>query len=472
MSNYSIITNFAAKDTLASGNPLKLVKGVDFTNEYTAVQTALNTKIDGTVQFFPDGTASQPSVGFASTAGVGVFQVSGTLQLATGGVPRLAIGTSGAIAINTSSGQALTITGAAGSYATQVTGGATSGTSFGLYIKAGTTSADNALEVQLASTTQAFNIRGDGQSFAAFQANFAAGVAISAGGLTITGGSLQVTNQSVGIIAPASGQALSVNNSTNSAQLFIVNSAGLVQVVNGLAVGGNIFSNIGNSGVSISGDTSTNSLDGGYLQCFSPGFGSAPGQTIIGAGGANRLAVSNVGAVSIFAPTSAQALTVAGAAGSYTTAINAPNAANNSYGLLVTAGTSSTDHALTILNATSATTYFDVRGDGLVTIAGNPVYSGVPTRTVTTGYTTVLTDGGQGVSTTNGGTINIGTSHPAGATVSFYVGAGVAFTIASSQTLVWTPSGATGNRTITGAGVATAWQVVAGTWLLSGTGLS
>lgn len=46
MSNYTIVTNFGAKDSLPSGNANKVIKGSEFTTEFTAVQTAVNSKGD------------------------------------------------------------------------------------------------------------------------------------------------------------------------------------------------------------------------------------------------------------------------------------------------------------------------------------------------------------------------------------------------------------------------------------------
>lgn len=47
MSNYTKATNFASKDALASGNPLKIVKGTEIDNEFNAIVTAVNSKIEG-----------------------------------------------------------------------------------------------------------------------------------------------------------------------------------------------------------------------------------------------------------------------------------------------------------------------------------------------------------------------------------------------------------------------------------------
>lgn len=48
MSNYSKATDFAAKDSLASGNPAKIVKGTELNTEFTNIETAVNSKLDGT----------------------------------------------------------------------------------------------------------------------------------------------------------------------------------------------------------------------------------------------------------------------------------------------------------------------------------------------------------------------------------------------------------------------------------------
>lgn len=47
MSSYTKATNFASKDALASGNPLKIVKGTEIDNEFNAIATAVNSKIEG-----------------------------------------------------------------------------------------------------------------------------------------------------------------------------------------------------------------------------------------------------------------------------------------------------------------------------------------------------------------------------------------------------------------------------------------
>lgn len=46
MSDYTKSTNFASKDSLASGNPLKIVKGTEIDTEFNNIATAIATKAD------------------------------------------------------------------------------------------------------------------------------------------------------------------------------------------------------------------------------------------------------------------------------------------------------------------------------------------------------------------------------------------------------------------------------------------
>jgi hypothetical protein len=46
MSNYTKATDFAAKDSLPSGNAAKVVKGTEIDDEFAAIQTAITTKLD------------------------------------------------------------------------------------------------------------------------------------------------------------------------------------------------------------------------------------------------------------------------------------------------------------------------------------------------------------------------------------------------------------------------------------------
>lgn len=75
MSDYTKSTNFATKDNLSSGNPLKIVKGTEIDTEFNNIQTAIATKSDLASPTFtgspvlPTGTTGvTQSAGDSSTA--------------------------------------------------------------------------------------------------------------------------------------------------------------------------------------------------------------------------------------------------------------------------------------------------------------------------------------------------------------------------------------------------------------------
>ena len=71
MSNYTKSTNFATKDNLSSGNPLKIVKGTELDTEFNNIHTAIETKADLASPAFT-GSPSLP------TGTTGVTQSAGT----------------------------------------------------------------------------------------------------------------------------------------------------------------------------------------------------------------------------------------------------------------------------------------------------------------------------------------------------------------------------------------------------------
>lgn len=73
MTNYTKSTNFASKDSLASGNPLKIVKGTEIDAEFNNIATAVNTKADSLSPTFT-GTPLAPTAG----AGTSTTQVATT----------------------------------------------------------------------------------------------------------------------------------------------------------------------------------------------------------------------------------------------------------------------------------------------------------------------------------------------------------------------------------------------------------
>lgn len=72
MTAYVKSTNFASKDSLASGNPLKIVKGTEFDIEFNNIATAVDSKADSTSPTFS-------GIPLAPTAALG----NNTTQLAT-----------------------------------------------------------------------------------------------------------------------------------------------------------------------------------------------------------------------------------------------------------------------------------------------------------------------------------------------------------------------------------------------------
>jgi len=75
LSNYTQSTNFATKDALSSGDPLKIVKGTEINTEFVNISTAISTKADLASPTFtgspvlPTGTtAVTQSAGNNSTA--------------------------------------------------------------------------------------------------------------------------------------------------------------------------------------------------------------------------------------------------------------------------------------------------------------------------------------------------------------------------------------------------------------------
>jgi hypothetical protein len=72
MSNYTKLTNFAAKDALVSGNPAKVIKGSEVGAEFDAVQVAIGTKADSAAPTFT-GTTTMANLTVSGTFTVGTI---------------------------------------------------------------------------------------------------------------------------------------------------------------------------------------------------------------------------------------------------------------------------------------------------------------------------------------------------------------------------------------------------------------
>ena len=77
MSNYTIAVSWSGKDALADSDANKVISGADFNTEFTAVQTAINTKADLA------GSASQAFSATTASAGTNTTQVATTAFVKT-----------------------------------------------------------------------------------------------------------------------------------------------------------------------------------------------------------------------------------------------------------------------------------------------------------------------------------------------------------------------------------------------------
>ena len=72
MSNYTLAVSWSGKDALADSDANKVISGADFNTDFTAVQTAVNTKADLA------GSASQAFAAVTASVGTNTTQVAST----------------------------------------------------------------------------------------------------------------------------------------------------------------------------------------------------------------------------------------------------------------------------------------------------------------------------------------------------------------------------------------------------------
>jgi hypothetical protein len=81
MANYTKTTNFAAKDSLASGNASKIVKGTEIDTEFTNIATAIATKANGTFTNFSFVETSNVLYIYNSSTAVAKIDASGNFTV-------------------------------------------------------------------------------------------------------------------------------------------------------------------------------------------------------------------------------------------------------------------------------------------------------------------------------------------------------------------------------------------------------
>ena len=126
MSNYVKTTNFASKDALASGNPLKTIKGTEFNVEFDALQVASATKANIAAPTFT-GVPAAPT----ANAGTNTTQIATTAFVAAAGaasMPKSGGAFTGAVTTNsTFDGRDVAADGILATNAMPKSGGAFSG---------------------------------------------------------------------------------------------------------------------------------------------------------------------------------------------------------------------------------------------------------------------------------------------------------------------------------------------------------
>jgi len=80
MSNYTKTTNFASKDNLSPGNPLKIVKGTEIDTEFNNIQTAVATKTDNSAAAITGGTITGITDLAVADGGTGASTAAGGLN--------------------------------------------------------------------------------------------------------------------------------------------------------------------------------------------------------------------------------------------------------------------------------------------------------------------------------------------------------------------------------------------------------
>lgn len=350
MSNYSQITFFAPKDSLLSGNPAKIIKGADVDPEFAAISVAIATKYDSLNSFsapiqFADGAVGAPAVTFhsdtttgiyKSAAGVAAITASGVLEAGFGGGVVCGAPTGGHQGVGTlnvagSNGAALYFNG------TVLTGISPTWT--------GTHTFNNPLTV---------NGTAGGGGFSSFSVSTNANTTVD------------IKNSNTGTAAQA--------------QIRLINSA------DNLVLG---IRSTGFTGAA----TWTNGPGGEAVD-----FGTTGAIPIsIATNLVERVRISSTGIVTLNAPSAANATLLfingqTNSANTFLVNITTGTAAGFSSGLVINAGTNSSDSSLLVRNAAGSVNYLQVAGGGQI-LGGGPVAGALVDMTPDIGSFTITYTG-------------------------------------------------------------------------------
>jgi hypothetical protein len=183
---------------ITAGNRVGILTGspsydLDVNGTFRSVGNAI---ISGTTTFGSDIFTYVNGGLFFNGSGsytTGIFQNSNGLNLQTGSTPRILIYNNGNVTINapSASTRALDLNGAAGDWTSVISGNTTSGSSYGLKIKGGTTAGDRAIDIKnAADTSYLFSVSGLGNIGINSQPS-------SSARLLIVGASTSSSNQSL-----------------------------------------------------------------------------------------------------------------------------------------------------------------------------------------------------------------------------------------------------------------------------------
>jgi len=443
VSNYTQITFFAPKDALLSGNPAKLIKGADIDPELAAIATAIASKLDGSSFANPTGT-------------IGLTAVNGTATtpMRSDAAPALSQAISPTWSGTHTFSNAITVNGAGSSLKGNVTFAAAAA-SFGLTLNGAAASwvgilfQENAvskwgvLEGHVGSGTLSlfsYTTNADQVGFAA------------AGNVTI--------------YAPSSGVALTANGVAGSFAALISGSS-----TSGQSDGLRVQAGTNVSDVALAVYNQANTVPFVYIR------GDGSGQ--LGPNNTNTLSWGTGGNFTLPAPTSGIAFTVSGASSATALSITGSIAVNGtpviaasvgsagspSYGWgtqqagMYSSATNNIDFStagVQRVNINASGILSAVDDGGTLTVVG---WRGTPVNLQGGSYTAVLADRGKMVRfsatatfTVNSGIFQTGdvltVAADASTTLTIAAGAGITFFWANG-------TNTTGNRTLTGVGIAT-----------------